>query len=144
MSTFHWWNASCFLSECYLCYSAASHQLYWVCLSRSHLWWLASHSVFLYGCVMVIVSGFLEGSMITVKMFVKLQGRKRFVFHMFLHLAIWVPFVYSHSEPASCYVPDASNTISKSWLDTWMCVLSAAGIMFCSLSEYKQFCVPVL
>lgn len=68
--------------------SAANHLLYWACLSRYHLWWLASHLLFPYGYAMVTVSGFLEGSLQIVKMLVKLQERKRFVVQFFIRLQL--------------------------------------------------------
>lgn len=68
--------------------SAANHLLYWACLSRYHLWWLASHLLFPYGYAMVTVSGFLEGSLQIVKMLVKLQERKRFVVRFFIRLQL--------------------------------------------------------
>ena len=82
-------NVSVFWSEYHPFYSAASHQLYWACLSHYRLWWLVSHLLFPYGCAMVTVSGFLEGSLIIVKMLVKLQERKRFVVPFLMNFATW-------------------------------------------------------
>lgn len=103
VNAFCWWTISAFWSKSHLFYSAASHRLYWACLSQYHLWWLASHLLFPYGCVMVTVSGFLEGSLIIVKMLVKLLERKRFVVQFFISFATSF-FFWSHMLKCNIYL----------------------------------------